>query len=174
MTSKDFNLLKIKKILLKKGYKIQKNSSFKNLQNYKSFNFTILTSIFLISLFGIMPSIVNFSTKFFSSPLTVENNSKLNFEKVLDGKKLQLKSDEKESDKLKVTDLFLDIFEFENIPDNTVRFSASTLEEIYKQNGFNLNLIRNNKIVKPVKIDLLPKEIKQIENTKKEKICLFK
>ncbi len=169
MTSKDFNLLKIKKILLKKGYKIQKNSSFKNLQNYKSFNFTILTSIFLISLFGIMPSIVNFSTKFFSSPLTVENNSKLNFEKVLDGKKLQLKSDEKESDKLKVTDLFLDIFEFENIPDNTVRFSASTLEEIYKQNGFNLNLIRNNKIVKPVKIDLLPKEIKQIENTKKRK-----
>ena len=55
------------------------------------------------------------------------------------------------------------------VPDNTVRFSASTLEEIYKENGFNLNEIRNNKIVKPVKIDLLPKEIKQIENTKKRK-----
>ena len=105
--------------------------------------------------------------------MIVENNSKLNFEKVLDGKKLDLNNEE-ESDKLKVTDLFLDIFEFESVPDNTVRFSASTLEEIYKDNGFNLNEIRNNKIVKPVKIDLLPKEIKQIENTKKRKTYLFK
>ena len=169
MRSKNFDLLKIKKILLKKGYRIQKKSPFNNLNRFRSLNYTILSSIFLIFAFGIMPAIVNVSSKFFSSPLTVENNSKLNFEKVLDGKKLDLKKGEIESDKLKVTDLFLDIFEFENVPDNTVRFSASTLEEVYKQNGFNLNEIRNNKTVKPVKIDLLPKEIKQIENTKKRK-----
>tara|TARA_B100001540_G_scaffold249439_1_gene225205 strand:+ start:1239 stop:2372 length:1134 start_codon:yes stop_codon:yes gene_type:complete len=169
MRSKNFDLLKIKKILLKKGYRIQKKSPFNNFNRFRSLNYTILSSIFLIFAFGIMPAIVNVSSKFFSSPLTVENNSKLNFEKVLDGKKLDLKKGEIESDKLKVTDLFLDIFEFENVPDNTVRFSASTLEEVYKQNGFNLNEIRNNKTVKPVKIDLLPKEIKQIENTKKRK-----
>ena len=115
-----------------------------------------------------MPSIISISSKFLSSPSIVENNSKLNFEKVLDGKEIDLNKEE-ESDKLKVTDLFLDIFEFESVPENTVRFSASTLEEIYKDNGFNLNEIRDNKIVKPVKIDLLPKEIKQIENTKKRK-----
>tara|TARA_B100001559_G_scaffold87964_1_gene73466 strand:+ start:638 stop:1771 length:1134 start_codon:yes stop_codon:yes gene_type:complete len=169
MKSKNLNLLKIKKILLKKGYIIKKSSSLINLKPFKSFNYTILTSIFLIFLFGIMPSVVKFSSKFLSSPLIVENNSKLNFEKVLDGKKLELNGNKGESNKLKVTDLFLDIFEFESVPDNTVRFSASTLEEIYKDNGFNLNEIRNNKIVKPVKIDLLPKEIKQIENTKKRK-----
>ena len=169
MRSKNFDLLKIKKILLKKGYRIQKKSPFNNFNRFRSLSYTILSSIFLIFAFGIMPAIVNVSSKFFSSPLTVENNSKLNFEKVLDGKKLDLKKGEIESDKLKVTDLFLDIFEFENVPDNTVRFSASTLEEVYKQNGFNLNEIRNNKTVKPVKIDLLPKEIKQIENTKKRK-----
>ncbi len=169
MRSKNFDLLKIKKILLKKGYRIQKKSPFNNFNRFRSLSYTILSSIFLIFAFGIMPSIINVSSKFFSSPLTVENNSKLNFEKVLDGKKLDLKKGEIESDKLKVTDLFLDIFEFENVPDNTVRFSASTLEEVYKQNGFNLNEIRNNKTVKPVKIDLLPKEIKQIENTKKRK-----
>ena len=168
MKSKNFDLLKIKKILLKKGYKIQKNSSF-NLKAFKSFNYTILTSLILIFSFGILPSVMSFSAKFFSSPLIVENNSKLNFEKTLDGKKIELNNENNESDKLRVTDLFLDIFEFENIPDNTVRFSATTLEEIYKENGFNLNEIRNNKIVKPVKIDLLPKEIKQIENTKKRK-----
>ena len=168
MKSKNFDLLKIKKILLKKGYKIQKNSSF-NLKPFKSFNYTILTSLILIFSFGILPSVMSFSAKFFSSPLIVENNSKLNFEKTLDGTKIELNNENNESDKLRITDLFLYIFEFENIPDNTVRFSATTLEEIYKENGFNLNEIRNNKIVKPVKIDLLPKEIKQIENTKKRK-----
>ena len=168
MKPKNLNLIKIKKILLKKGYIIQKSSSLINRKPFKSFNYTILASLFLIFSFGIMPSVIKFSSKFLSSPLTVENNSKLNFEKVLDGKSLEPNYEE-ESNKLKVTDLFLDIFEFESVPDNTVRFSASTLEEIYKDNGFNLNEIRNNKIVKPVKIDLLPKEIKQIENTKKRK-----
>ena len=169
MKPKNLNLLKIKKILLKKGYIIKKNSSLINLKPFKSFNYTILASVILIFSFGIMPSVIKLSSKLLSSPLTVENNSKLNFEKVLDGKNLELNNEKEESDKLKVTDLFLDIFEFEGVPDNTVRFSASTLEEIYKDNGFNLNEIRNNKIVKPVKIDLLPKEIKQIENTKKRK-----
>ncbi len=169
MKPKNLNLLKIKKILLKKGYIIKKNSSLINLKPFKSFNYTILASVILIFSFGIMPSVIKLSSKLLSSPLTVENNSKLNFEKVLDGKNLELNNKQEESDKLKVTDLFVDIFEFEGVPDNTVRFSASTLEEIYKDNGFNLNEIRNNKIVKPVKIDLLPKEIKQIENTKKRK-----
>ena len=168
MKSQNLNLQAIKKILLKKGYKIQKNSSFIKLKPFKSLTYTILASFILILSFGIMPSIVSISSKFLSSPSIVENNSKLNFEKVLDGKEIEL-NNENESDKLKVTDLFLDIFEFENVPDNTVRFSASTLEEIYKDNGFNLNEIRDNKIVKPVKIDLLPKEIKKIENTKKRK-----
>jgi len=169
MKPKNLNLLKIKKILLKKGYIIKKNSSLINLKPFKSFNYTILASVILIFSFGIMPSVIKLSSKLLSSPLTVENNSKLNFERVLDGKNLELNNKKEESDKLKVTDLFLDIFEFEGVPDNTVRFSASTLEEIYKDNGFNLNEIRNKKIVKPVKIDLLPKEIKQIENTKKRK-----
>ena len=169
MKPKNLNLLKIKKILLKKGYIIKKNSSLIDLKPFKSFNYTILASVILIFSFGIMPSVIKLSSKLLSSPLTVENNSKLNFERVLDGKNLELNNKKEESDKLKVTDLFLDIFEFESVPDNTVRFSASTLEEIYKDNGFNLKEIRNNKIVKPVKIDLLPKEIKQIENTKKRK-----
>ena len=169
MKPKNLNLLKIKKILLKKGYIIKKSSSLINLKPFKSFNYTILASVILIFSFGIMPSVIKLSSKLLSSPLTVENNSKLNFERVLDGKNLELNNEKEESDKLKVTDLFLDIFEFEGVPDNTVRFSASTLEEIYKDNGFNLNEIRNNKIVKPVKIDLLPKEIKQIESTKKRK-----
>ena len=94
MKSKNFNLLKIKKILLKKGYKIQKNSSLINLKPFKSLTYTILTSFILILFFGTMPSIINMSSKFLSSPSIVENNSKLNFEKVLDGKEIDLKNED--------------------------------------------------------------------------------
>ena len=90
MKPKNLNLLKIKKILLKKGYTIKKNSSLINLKPFKSFNYTILASVILIFSFGIMPSVIKLSSKLLSSPLTVENNSKLNFEKVLDGKNLEL------------------------------------------------------------------------------------
>ena len=64
MKPKNLNLIKIKKILLKKGYIIQKSSSLINLKNFKSFNYTILASVFLIFSFGIMPSIIKFSSKF--------------------------------------------------------------------------------------------------------------
>ena len=67
MKSKKFNLLKIQKILLKKGYKIQKNSSLINLKPFKSLTYTILTSFLLIFSFGIMPSIISISSKFLSS-----------------------------------------------------------------------------------------------------------
>ena len=83
MKSKNLNFFKIKKFLLKKGYKIQKNSSSINFKNYKSLISTVFASFILILLFGIMPSIVSISSKFLSSPSIVENNSKLNFEKVL-------------------------------------------------------------------------------------------
>jgi len=170
MKKNNFKLSKIKKILISKGYKISKNpiSLFKG--KLKSFYFTTLVSFFLILFFGIMPSLNQNLKKFFTVNKIVENNSKLNFEKVLEGKEIELKDKEEiESEKIRFTDLFLDIFEFENLPDDVVRFSASTLEQIFKDNNYKLKNIRNNKIVKPVKIDLLPREIKSIESTKKRK-----
>ena len=116
-----------------------------------------------------MPSINKSLTKFLTVPVIVENNSKLNFEKVLEGKEIETNEKEVESEKIRFTDLFLDIFEFENLPDDVVRFSANTLEQIFKDNNYKLKNIRSSKIVKPVKIDLLPREIKSIESTKKRK-----
>ncbi len=170
MKKNNFKLFKIKKILISKGYKISKNpiSLFKG--KLKSFYFTALAGFFLILFFGIMPSLNQNLKTFFTTNKIVENNSKLNFEKVLEGKEIELKDKEEiESEKIRFTDLFLDIFEFENLPDDVVRFSASTLEQIFKDNNYKLKNIRNNKIVKPVKIDLLPREIKSIESTKKRK-----
>ena len=113
MKNNSFKLSKIKKILIDKGYRISKSPSSLFKGRLKSFYYTALTSLFLIIFFGLMPSINKSISKFLVNPKIVENNSKLNFEKVLDGKKLDLKKGEIESDKLKVTDLFLDIFEFE-------------------------------------------------------------
>ena len=169
MKKNNFKLSKIKKILIDKGYKIRKSPASLFKGQLKSFYFTTLVSFFLILFFGFMPSINKSLTKFLTVPVIVENNSKLNFEKVLEGKEIETNEKEVESEKIRFTDLFLDIFEFENLPDDVVRFSANTLEQIFKDNNYKLKNIRSSKIVKPVKIDLLPREIKSIESTKKRK-----
>jgi len=47
--------------------------------------------------------------------------------------------------------------------------SAATIEELFKSTNYNLKDVRKNKLVKPISLDLLPKEIVKIENTKKRK-----
>ena len=171
MKHKKLSLLKIKRILSQKGYKIQKSSVLLKQGKFKGLYYTSLTSIFLIIFFGIMPTIVNFSSKFLEAPQIIENYSKKNFERVFEGEEIQLKTKENESEdkEVKFTDLYIDILEFDDLPDDVHRFSAITLEQVFKDNKYKLKNIRDTKIVKPIKIDLLPKEIKFIESTKKRK-----
>ena len=65
--------------------------------------------------------------------------------------------------------LFEDILQFDEEPIDTVRLSASTIEELFKSTNYNLNDVRKTKLVKPISLTLLPEEIKQIENVKKRK-----
>ena len=55
---------------------------------------------------------------------------------------------------------------------DTVRLSASTLNQLFKDENYNLKDIRKNKLVKPISIDLLPSEIKSIENVRKSQKML--
>ena len=64
--------------------------------------------------------------------------------------------------------------QFDEQPTDTVRLSASTIEELFKSTNYNLEDVRKNKLVKPISLTLLPEEIKQIENLEKEKNYLFK
>ena len=66
-------------------------------------------------------------------------------------------------------ELFVDIFSFDLNEKDTVRLSASTLNQLFKDENYNLKDIRKNKLVKPISIDILPSEIKSIESTKKRK-----
>ena len=71
---------------------------------------------------------------------TVENNSKQNFQKVLEGK--SIKKNEKIDDGLDIKNLFEDIFSFEQVPTDTVRLSASTIKQLFKETNYNLDEVR--------------------------------
>ncbi len=164
---RQINILKIKKILQSKGYKIYKKQ--KTLPKTSiSFIYTSAFALFLIGFFYTVPFVVDFSKKNFGKNEVVLNNSNINFNRVLEGKELK---NEKlsENEEVDVKDLFTDVFEFDINEQDTVRLRASTLKQLFEDEKYNLNDIRKNKLVKPIKIDLLPSEIKSIENTKKRK-----
>jgi len=167
MIINNFSLAKIKKILIRKGYRVYKKQNRGNNSGLKNIFLTSFVSLLLISFFSISPKIAQLTKNILYDPKFFENNSKLNFEKTLTGKELDLKPGEKE--KITFKDLFFDIFDFDELPSDTVRLSASTLEELFKETKYNIKDIREKKIVKPISIDLLPKEMKSIENIKKKK-----
>ena len=160
---KKINIQSIKKILQSKGYKVSKKH-----QSSYSFYYTIFASIFLIITFYSIPFIISISSKFFKKNEIVINTSNKNFNKILEGKTIDLDKNN-ENYEVNYKELFLDIFEFDINEKDTVRLSASTLNQLFKDEDYNLKDIRKNKLVKPISIDLLPSEIKSIENVKKRK-----
>ena len=160
---KKINLHTIKRFLQVKGYKVtKKKNGFTSLFN------TVFTSLFLILIFYSIPFFVKVSSKYFKKNEIVLNNSNKNFNRVLEGKEIESKKNS-ENDEVNYKELFVDIFDFEINENDTVRLSASTINQLFKDEDYNLKDIRKNKIVKPINIDVLPSEIKSIESTKERK-----
>ena len=69
-----------------------------------------------------------------------------------------------------------DVFKFEEeVQQDTVRLSASTIEELFKENGYNLDTVKKTKLVNVGnQLTRLPKELKNIESTKKRKKLFIK
>ena len=162
------NIFKLKKILQNKGYKIYKNQKTIP-KTFENFFYITIVGIFLIGIFSVTPFIIDFSKKKFNKNEIVLNNSSINFNRVLEGKEIQKNKNLKEDDEVDFKDLFTDVFEFDINEQDTVRLSASTLNQLFIDENYNLKDIRKNKLVKPIAIDLLPSEIKSIENTRKKK-----
>ena len=118
---------------------------------------TLLSSLIIISSFVIIPTIIDFTQNNLLISKTFENNSKNNFNTTLNEKNL----DE--------TFLFEDILQFDEQSIDAVRLSAATIEELFKSTNYDLEDVRKNKLVKPISLTLLPKEIKKIEDAKKRK-----
>ena len=160
---KKINIQVIKKILQKRGYKVSKKK-----ESFLSFYYTTFISIFLILIFYSIPLVINFSSKVLKKNEIVINTSNKNFNRVLEGKQIEVDQNN-ESDFVNKQELFMDILNFNIDEKDTVRLSASTLYQLFKDEDYNLKDIRKNKLVKPINIDLLPSEIKLIENVKKRK-----
>ena len=100
------------------------------------------------------------------------NNSGKDFAKILEGKEIQEKT--KIDEGLDLTNILEDVFKFEELPEDTVRLSASTIEQLFKDINYSLDVVRKTKKVKPIRLSLLPNEIKNIENSKKRKSLFIK
>ena len=162
MENKKFSILQIKKFLKKKGLAISIIKKKKKI-NSGSILRTFLSSLIVISIFSISPVIINFTKERISFSKVHENNSKNELKSLLENsnKKLDQKLDEKS--------LFEDILTFDEQPNDTVRLSAATIEELFKSTDYNLNDVRKTKLVKPISLKLLPQEIKKIESSTKRK-----
>ncbi len=168
------NFKKINKFFPKKNFFTITNSNKRTFlsRDYKSLYLTSISSLAVILFFFSLPSIFEFKRNTIDASIEVTNKSKSNFEKVLAGEDLEVKS--KIDKGLNVEFLFDDVFKFDETPNDLVRLSASTIEQLFKDTGYNLKNVRKTKLVKPISLSLLPKEIKLIENTKRKKNLFIK
>ena len=175
MIKKKFDLDEIKKILKKKGFIISKKKKI-NLpsinNDIKSLYFTFIASLVVISFFFFLPSLVDFQKNSILASVEIENKSKSNLEKVLRGKPLDNSSEVDEG--LNIKNLFEDVFKFDQLPTDTVRLNASTIEQLFKDTNYNLEDVRKTKLVKPIALSLLPEEMKMIESSTKKKNLFIK
>ena len=169
--NKKINLNSIKKILIDQGFTIKKKKTNFFLKDLKSFYLTAISSFGLIIIFTLIPLSVNIKEDIKVSKSTIDNTSNVNFQKVLDGKSINQKNVDEGLD---LENLFEDIFSIEEVPTDTVRLSANTINQLFKDTKYNLENVRKNKIVKPINLSLLPSEIRNIESTKKKKNLFIK
>ena len=172
MMKNKISISEIRKYFKKKEFILFKQKKKNNLQkeSFYALSRTFLSSIIIILIFTIIPLVNEFVDKKTLIVKSLENNLNKNFEKILDNKDSGL--DNKDSgldNSLNKTFLFEDVLAFDETPIDTVRLSASTIEELFKSTDYSLEDVRKNKLVKPITLTLLPGEIKQIENTQKRK-----
>ena len=136
-----------------------------------TFSRTFLSALFIISFFYISPIIINFADKNFNNK-EFTNNSKNILNNVLN----KDKQSEEEDNYIKSNemDLLYDILEENNSEINLVRYTTSEINALFKEVKYNLKEVRDTKLVKPIDIGLLPKEINKIESTKKRKEMFIK
>ena len=141
--------------------------------NNSDLNFfkTLLLSFFLISFFSILPSSINFIKKSFKSNEVVLNSSKQNFDEILNKQKKSKTLNNSIKGRLS-WNIFEDIEVFGKNEENNdpQRLSASTIEELFKDNEYNLDKVKETKLVNVGnQLTRLPKELKNIESSKRRK-----
>jgi Bax protein len=165
MKKNKISLSEIQKFLKQKNLiiKSKKKSYISKANNLDSLTKTAVSSIIIVTIFFIAPIVSDFKKERSLFSKDYENKSKSDFEKTLDGKTPQVDDD------LNTKFLFEDVFDYEDLPTDTVRLSAATIQQLFKDTNYSLKDVRKKKLVKPVSLSLLPEEMKMIDNTKQRK-----
>ena len=178
LSKKNFDLKKfkeLKRILSKQGIVI-KRKPFSSINfrfdEFKSLYLTGIASFLIVMFSFIIPLSVDIDNQIASNNDSKINNSKTDFEKVLSGESIDDK--EKVDEGLDLSNILEDVFKFDELPEDTVRLSASTIEQLFKDTNYSLSEVRRTKKVKPIRLSLLPNEMKSIENSGKRKNLFIK
>ena len=172
LIKKNFNqnqFLKLKTFLSSQGIIIKKKSTLKfGYEKFKTLYLTGFSSLLIILVAFTIPLFSEFSE---INPKIAKNfkinDSNKKFKKILEGRDLENKI--KLDEGLDLSNILEDVFRFEELPKDSVRLSASTIEQLFKDTNYSLTEVRKSKKVKPIRLSLLPNEIKQIENSKQRK-----
>ena len=167
MKKNKLTFAQVNNFLLKKGFTIKKNSFFSNKSGFRNLYITTFYSFFVILFFFTIPNVIEFKNQNIIISKAIENTSKIDFEKTLEGKKIEEPS--KVDEGLNLDFLFEDIFKFDELPNDTVRLNASVVQQVFKDTNYNLKDVRETKLVKPIPLSHLPAEMKMIENSKVRK-----
>ena len=166
----DSIFLKPDSIKLKKLKNIKKNKNTFTSKNFNSLSkFSLASIIVILSFFG-LPVITNFLTENLKPNIEVSNISKKKFDLTFNNKKIiNLEEIDQETTLENVYD-DIDVFISEEDNSNTIRFSASTIEQLFEDTKYNLKSVKETKLVNiGNSIDHLPNEMKKIENVNKRK-----
>ena len=137
----------------------------------QSFFKTLFLSLIIISVFSILPNSINFIKNNFKSNEIVINSSKQSFEEIFDTENKKNKLINNSTDRFS-WNIFedIDVFGKNEEDKDPQRLSASTIEELFKDNGYNLEKVKKTKLVNAGnQLTRLPKELKNIESPKKRK-----
>ena len=152
----------MKKNLIK--FQFSKNKSINSISRF------MLSGIFLISFFYVTPMFINFAEKNFNHKEFTNNSKNLLLKKLNTNGLIE----EDISGEVDEMDLLYDILEENNSEINLVRYTTSEINSLFKEVNYNLKDVRENKLVKPIDIGLLPNEINDISSSKKKKDMFIK
>jgi len=163
-----YKIFKNKINIMKKHDKTQ-NTSFEKL--LKSFYLTSFASLIIISIFSITPQVIKIKKNLNLNSYEAENKSKLILDKILNGDSFE---DAIENDDTGSGFIYDDVLVEETPNNDDERLNAIVLQELFKTIDYNLKDVRKNKVVKPIDLRFLPKELNSIENTKERKNLFIK
>ena len=178
LSKKNFDLKKfkeLKRILSKQGIVI-KRKPFSSINfrfdEFKSLYLTGIASFLIVMFSFIIPLSVDIDNQIASNNESKINNSKTDIQKVLSGESIDDKENVDEG--LDLSNILEDVFKFDELPEDTVRLSSSTIEQLFKDTNYSLSEVRRTKKVKPIRLSLLPNEMKSIESSGKRKSLFIK